>query len=188
MNKGLTFIRIHTYLVLDMKMNEGIHVIRFGSFSGIIVAIEDMLTGADEIAGCYKRVTVQNGEDSVVNFIVSPATYFVNQYMLKTGDAVIGFYDLNAPVPLIYPPQYHAIVMAERILGMNVKADYFNDQLVSSDGLLKLHLHPMTQILLRNGQTYTGNPGNHNLIVVYGPTTRSIPAQTTPYSIIVMCI
>ena len=28
---------------------------------------------------------------------------------------------------------------------------------------------------------------NRNLIVIYGATTKSIPAQTTPYKIIVMC-
>lgn len=30
-------------------------------------------------------------------------------------------------------------------------------------------------------------PGNRNLIVIYGHTTKSIPAKTTPYKIIVLC-
>jgi hypothetical protein len=69
----------------------------------------------------------------------------------------------------------------------NVKLDYFDSQLVSGDGTLKLNISPLTQIILDNGQAFTGNPLNRNLTVVYGPTTRSIPAQTTPYKIIVMC-
>lgn len=36
-------------------------------------------------------------------------------------------------------------------------------------------------------QTFTLNPVNRNLLVVFGPTTMSIPVQTTPYKIIVMC-
>jgi len=36
-------------------------------------------------------------------------------------------------------------------------------------------------------QTFTLNPVNRNLLDVFGPTTMSIPVQTTPYNIIVMC-
>ena len=100
---------------------------------------------------------------------------------------VTGFYDANAPVPMIFPPQFRAIVMARDTQYQNVKVDYFNNQLVSSDNNLKLNIAPWTQIVLENGQAFTRNPANRNLIVVYGATTKSIPAQTTPYKIIVMC-
>ena len=33
--------------------------------------------------------------------------------MVTLGDMVTGFYDANAPVPLIFPPQFRAIVMAK---------------------------------------------------------------------------
>jgi hypothetical protein len=59
--------------------------------------------------------------------------------------------------------------------------------LVSSDGSLRLNISPDNRILLENGQLYNRNPANHYLIVVYGATTRSILAQTTPSQIIVMC-
>lgn len=98
-----------------------------------------------------------------------------------------GFYDEDAPVPLIYPPQYKAIVVAINVQGCSVKVDYFNSQLVSSDGTLKINISPYTQIILENGQAFSGNPANRNLIVIYSPSTKSIPAQTTPYKIIVMC-
>ena len=101
--------------------------------------------------------------------------------------AVTGFYDADAPVPLIFPPQYRAIVMTIDSPYQSVKVDFFNRQLESSDGSLKLNISPSTQILLENGQLFNRNPANRNLIVVYGATTRSIPAQTTPYQIIVMC-
>lgn len=88
---------------------------------------------------------------------------------------------------MIYPPQYRAIVMAIDSQYQNVKVDYFNNQLVSSDNELKLNLAPYTQIVLENGQAFNRYPSNRKLIVLYGATTRSIPAQTTPYKIIVMC-
>jgi hypothetical protein len=159
----------------------------FGSFYGVITMISDILTGDEETAGCNKLMSVRNREGSIVNFVVTPATYFVDHVMVAVGDAVIGFYDANAPVPLIYPPQYRAIVMAKITQNRNVKVDYFNRQLVSSDGTLKLNISPFTQMLLENDQAFTGNHANRNLIVIYGAATMSIPAQTTPYRIIVMC-
>ncbi|HWQ75786.1 MAG TPA: hypothetical protein VN441_10755, partial [Syntrophomonas sp.] len=60
-------------------------------------------------------------------------------------------------------------------------------QLESSDGQLRLNLSPYTVIVLTNGQLFSRYPGNRDLIVIYGPSTRSIPAQTTPYRIIVLC-
>jgi hypothetical protein len=106
---------------------------------------------------------------------------------MRTGDAVTGYYDTSVPVILIYPPQYQALVMAKVSRFQNVKADYFNSELISSDGALQLNISPSTQMILKNDQPFTGDPANRNLIVIYGATTRSIPAQTAPYKIIVLC-
>lgn len=159
----------------------------FEYFYGVITMINDFNTGTGESTGCYKLITVQNREGSIVNFVISPNTYFVDHAMVSVGNAVVGFYDAYAPVPLIFPPQFRAIVMSILIPGQNVKVSYFNEQLVSIDGTLKLNISPFTQVILENDQDFTGNPANHNLVVVYGPTTKSIPAQTTPYKIIVLC-
>ncbi|WP_173918161.1 hypothetical protein [Halobacillus sp. Marseille-Q1614] len=163
-------------------------MIDFRSFSGTVTMISDFAMGPnDEGGGCYKFVTVENEAGAVVHFVVSPATYFVDHAMVHTGDRVTGYYDGNAPVILIYPPQYQALIMVKDSPYQNVKVDDFNSQLVSRDSQLKLNLAPYTQLLLPNGQAFTGNPGNRSLIVIYGPSTKSIPAQTTPYRIIVWC-
>lgn len=175
------------YMEKKFKWIGGIKMTTFGSFYGIITMIDDFSTGTGESIGCYKLMTVQKRDGSIVNFVITPTTYFVDHIMMAVGDIVIGFYDADAPVPLIFPPQFRAIVMSRLVLGQNVKVDYFNEQLVSSDGTLKLNIAPFTQIILENGQVFTRNPANHNLIAVYGATTKSIPAQTTPYRIIVMC-
>lgn len=158
----------------------------FSSYTGVVTQIDDFLTGT-ESSGCYKLVTVQNMEGNTVNSVVTPYTYFVDQAMVSTGDPVIGFYDADLPVPLIYPPQYRAVVMARAEPARNVKVDFFDSRLLSSDGMLQLNIAPYTLVILENEQFFTGSPANRNLIVVYGASTRSIPAQTTPYEIIVMC-
>lgn len=160
----------------------------FQSFRGVVIMINDFLINEKgEGSGCYKIVTLDNGYGAVVNFVVSPNTYFVDHVTLNIGDRVTGFYDGNAPVPLIYPPQFRAIVIARDNRYENVKVDLFNSELVSSDNSLKLNIGPNTKILLTNNQVFTQNPASRNLIVVYGATTKSIPAQTTPSKIIVMC-
>lgn len=163
-------------------------MVNFLFFHGTVTAINDFfVTTNNEEEGCYKLLSVENQNREVVNFVVSPTTYFVNHAIVSVGDRVTGYYDGDAPVPLIYPPQYRALIMVKETPYQNVKVSYFNNQLVSADGQLKLNIAPTTPILLTNGQVFSKNPANRNLIVIYGPTTRSIPAQTTPYQIIVWC-
>ena len=175
---------------MEYKLNRSgeIKMKKFQSFHGVITAIDDFLIDeSGEGTGCYKLMSVQDGYGSIVNFVVSPGTYFVDHEMVAIGDGITGFYDANAPVPLIFPPQFNAIIMVRDTPYQNVKVDYFNNQLVSSDNYLRLNIAPYTRIVLENNQAFNRNPANRNLIVVYGATTKSIPAQTTPYEIIVMC-
>ena len=162
-------------------------MVKFFSFRGTVTSIDEFFSSANEDQGCYTFISVANGAGATVNFVVSPDTYFVDQVMVAVGDQVTGYYDGNAPVPLIYPPQYRALIMVKESPYQNVKVDFFNSQLISSDGQLKLNLSPYTSITLKNGQVFSHSIENRNLIVIYGPTTRSIPAQTSPYRIIVWC-
>lgn len=159
----------------------------FIPFSGRIIEITDFGEMNISQVGCNKLVSVEGSDENIVNFVVTPSTYFVDHVMVKKGDNVTGFYDGNAPVPLIFPPQLRAVVMAKDTEGQNVKVDYFDKNLISSDNQLKLNIDASTQRLLENGQSFNGVLENRNLIVLYGPSTRSIPAQTTPYKVVVMC-
>lgn len=160
----------------------------FAAFSGTVKSIKDFYSGQnDASAGCYKLMSLEDKDKGPVNFVISPETYFVDHEVVEVDDEVTGFYDANAPALLIYPPQYPAIVMAKDTEYQNVTVDYFNNLLINSDGNLKLNIAPSTEVILTNDQPFNRYPGNRNLIVVYGPTTKSIPAQTTPYKIIVHC-
>ncbi|MEH7416435.1 hypothetical protein V7266_14200 [Neobacillus drentensis] len=160
---------------------------KFYSFHGTVTMISDLMGHNGEGDGCRKLISVENGMGTIVNFEISSTTYFVDHVMVAVGDRVTGYYDGNAPALLIYPPQYQALVMVKNSPYQNVKVDYFNSQLESSDGQLRLNVSPYTQVVLKNGQLFTRTPANRDLIVIYGPSTKSIPAQTTPYRIIVLC-
>lgn len=160
---------------------------KFAAFSGMVTRIEDFSPSPNTSVGCYKLMSLESIDKSPVNFVITPETYFVDHEVIKVGDKITGFYDANAPAILIYPPQYPAIVIAKDKEKQNVTVDFFNTQLISSDGNLKLNIAPSTEVILRNDQPFNSYPGNKNLIVVYGPVTMSIPAQTTPYKVIVLC-
>src|SRR5690606_40499398 len=129
----------------------------------------------------------ENGLGGIVNFVVSPSTFIVDHVALEIGDHVTGYYDGDAPAILIYPPQYPALVMVKNSPYQNVKVDYFNQQLVSSDGQLQLNISPFTKMLIRNELSFTISPANRNLLVIYGAGTKCIAAMTSPYRFIVLC-
>lgn len=136
--------------------------------------------------GCTKMMMVRGVYKDIVNFVIQPDTYIIDQTKIKAGMPVKAFYDANAPAVLIYPPQYNAVVIAANV-AQNVVVDWFDKNLINKGQTLKLNISPKTEIVLENGQEFTGSLGNRNLIVMYSATTRSIPAQTTPDKIIVLC-
>jgi hypothetical protein len=158
----------------------------YGHFSGTVTGISDFWAYSGQ-EGCTKLMSLTDGRGSIVNFVIDPDTYFIDREALNIGDAAAGFYDATLPVIMIYPPQYRAAVMAKASPDRSVAVDRFDSRLVSSDGTLKLNVSPFTQIVLENDQPFTGSLEDRDLIVIYGAATRSIPAQTTPDKIIVMC-
>jgi hypothetical protein len=77
--------------------------------------------------------------------------------------------------------------MAKAMPQRQVTVDYFGRDLISSEGDLKLVIGPDTLVVLENAQAFSGSPAGRDLAVVYGPVTRSIPPQTTPYQVVVLC-
>lgn len=161
-------------------------MVQFHSFRGNVIDIQDIGT-EDYGEGCTKMIVLQNEEGTQVHFILMPSTYVVNQDVLMIGDTVTGYYDASVPVIAIYPPQYVALVMVKEHAHRHVKVSYFDSELISQDGQLKLNLQPFTQITTANGQAFSRSVIGRNLVVIYGSSTKSIPAQTIPYRVIVLC-
>ena len=156
------------------------------SFSGVITSIETA-GNMGRYDGCSQVVTVENESGNVMNFFMNADTFVVDYTTLYESLPVTVFYNGNAAAPLIYPPQYVAAVVAPQMEGQMVYVGYFNNVFLSSDQGLKLNLAPSTTVVTQNNQTFLGNPGGHTLVVLYSQTTRSIPPQTTPDKVIVLC-
>lgn len=152
------------------------------------------MDSAEENCNCTAEEEMPDGgiaaeqpQDAIVRMVIGPDTCFVNGVRVYEGMMVTAFYDGNAPTVLIYPPQYRAVTVAEQIPGQNIMMGRFSGSLTAEDRSLKLNLDESVDIISENGQNFYGSLVDRTLIVVYGPTTRSIPPQTTPYQIIVLC-
>lgn len=135
---------------------------------------------------CHQTLTI-NTPDGINNFILSPSTTVVGSTQLRSGMPVAAFYDSSLPVPLIYPPQFQAQIITPLQNDETVMLKFFRRNLTASDNSLRLNLGRNTRILTLNGQRYSCPPGGNFLLVYYSITTRSIPPQTTPRKIIVLC-
>lgn len=154
----------------------------FKSFTGTIKTVTDFEGAKKDL----KYVLVEDEEGREANIIVSKDTYIVNNENIGIGSVITGFYDANKPMIMIYPPQYNAEVVAVFSKHQNIKVDRFDKNLVSSDKSLKLNISKDTKIITEDGKTFKGNLSNKKLVVVYGVSTKSIPAQTAPTQIIVL--
>lgn len=155
--------------------------------TGTITQMQMISANGSGYGGCTQMITVEDAEGGITNFYVNSDTYVVGFETLYESMPVTVFYNGNLPAPLIYPPQFMAAVVAPQVQGQMVAVAYFNNVLMASDQSLKLNLSPATEVVTRNNQTYQGNPGGNTLVVLYSATTRSIPPQTTPEKIIVLC-
>lgn len=135
---------------------------------------------------CQQMLTLFNS-NGITNVIISPDTYVINETRLRPGMTVTAFYDGNAPVPLIFPPQYRALILGRHSPNETMMADYFDRTLTASDQSLKLNIASSTEIVTSNGQVYSCPLFERLLIVYYSVTTRSIPPQTTPRKVIIVC-
>ena len=136
---------------------------------------------------CCNQMIALRTEDGVVNFFITSDTQVINSRMLRRGMRIAAFYDSTLPVPLIFPPQYQAVMIT--VLGRNeqIALNYFDGNLIAADNSLQLNVGRNTVVRTINGQMFTCSLGDRMLLVYYSATTRSIPPQTTPEKIIVLC-
>jgi len=160
---------------------------RFEAVTGTIVDLVPARIGNRRGNGCMLFVTLENEDGNTVNFMMTPATFVVDFETLSVGMRCTFWYAADAPVPLIYPPQYNAVVAAQERNGRFINVGHYNMSLVNEDQTLQLNMDGSVDVRTTNNQYFQGSPANHNLVVIYDTSTRSIPAQTTPEKIYVLC-
>ncbi|MCL2670896.1 MAG: copper amine oxidase N-terminal domain-containing protein [Clostridiales bacterium] len=129
-----------------------------------------------------------DGYTPQVNFLVDANTVLLLNGEPEAGMAVIGFYDSSLPAPMIYPPQYTAVALVDGDVN-GVTIDRFDEQFLSGDGSLLLHVSEETEIVFQDGTAFTGEPSElagRALVVLYDIVTKSMPGQTTPVKIVVL--
>ena len=156
----------------------------YSSFQKVTGIIQNINSGG---ACCMQIISLMTEDQETIDFVVSPDTVIIDCTRLRRGMRVAAFYDRNLPAPAVYPPRYQAELITAVRRDQNVMLSSFDENLVSEDNSLKLNLTPFTNIVTQNGQRFLCSPGNENLLVYYTVSTRSIPAQTTPQKIVVMC-
>ena len=138
-------------------------------------ALDDFdFTGYDELVFCgYGEPTC------ALDNLLASAAYAKEKYHISIRLNTNGLGNL--------PPQYMAQIIT--VLGRDeqVMINEFNRNLVAADNSLQLNIARNTSIETINGQNTSCSPGNQTLLVYYSATTRSIPPQTTPRRIIVLC-
>lgn len=173
-----------------MDYNFGMPPLKRGRFESVTGTIIDMVptrVGNRRANGCMIFVTMEDMDGNTVNFMMTPATFVVDFETLSVGMNCTFWYAADAPVPLIYPPQYNAVAAAQVKNGRFVNVGYYNTSMVNEDQTLQLNVDASVDIRTTNNQYFQGSPANHNLVVVYSSSTRSIPAQTTPEKVYVLC-
>ena len=159
---------------------------------GVVVSINDVYGSDDQMI----RI---EGEYGTTDLRVDFNTFVLGN-PIEIGDEIKGFFPFG-PAIMIYPPQFlaYAIINAEV---ENVRVDRFfvneyTGTLISADGNLELNFTDDTAIQFQDGQDVRENIANINetyeldqellevldgrmMVVVYGPTTRAIPAATIP--------
>lgn len=154
------------------------------NYIGITGIIERMSSMRND---CCNQIITLRTMDGIINFVLSPGTYVVDNTPLRTGMRITAFYDSSLPIPLIYPPQYQAAFIGRTEPSENIMIAWFDRSLLSEENQLKLNIGSRTRVTTANGQRFTCDIGGNLLIIYYGATTRSIPAQTTPDRVIVFC-
>ena len=136
---------------------------------------------------CCSQMVMIRSDDGIVNFVVGAQTQVIDDIQLRVGMRIAAFYDASLPMPLIFPPQYRAQLVT--VIGRNeqVMLNHFDRNLLAADRSLQLNIDRNTDIKTANGQNFSCRPENQVLLVFYTATTRSVPPQTTPRRIIVLC-
>lgn len=167
-----------------MEYRDSGEMVKYQEVRGVITGIDYFYEEDGTTRQGHYFVQVLDQENPST-FYITNDTFYVD-CDLGVGDYVFGYYRADRPMILIYPPRYDIEVVGKVRDGRNVKVDRFNDELVSADGMLKLNISEMTWIANNMGKIYCDNIANKNLLVIYGASTRSIPAITVPSVIIVL--
>ena len=167
--------------------------------SYISVDVTVVKTDSD-VDGIIKTTTDVNNKDdqnNTVNLKITDDTLVYDNLGnkkalsdLTDGSKITVFTGSYEPTPLILPVQYTAnIIIINGDQEGNVNIDtYLADEegYTNAANTLNIATADDTKIVDKNEKEYKGDLDKNDLIVFYGVSTKSIPAQTTPTKVVVL--
>ena len=153
-----------------------------------------------DVDGIIKTTTDVNNKDdqnNTVNLKITDDTLVYDNLGnkkalsdLTDGSKITVFTGSYEPTPLILPVQYTAnviIINGDKEGNVNVDT-YLADEEGYTNAANNLNIAAAddTKIVDKNEKEYKGDLDKNDLIVFYGASTKSIPAQTTPTKVVVL--
>lgn len=155
----------------------------FTAVEGVITEVRPQQAGSDNY---WVSITTDKGGPA--NLVVGKDTFFDKgvKEKLEPGQKVTAFYKSGIPMLMIYPPQIPISLITIPEEHQFVIADVFDKQGINTTRQLQIKPSSSTKIVLEDGSDFRGSLENRKLIVYYGVTTKSIPAQAVPDRIVVL--
>lgn len=160
---------------------------KYQKMEGLVTKIEPYILGEEEIEGCIALIWMEDYDGNIISFVVTPFTFVIDFFTVEVGMEITVFYKSNFPINTLGLPQYSASVIAGELRGRTVSVGHFNHTYLNEDHTLQLNMDESVPVRTNNNQMYFGSVVNQDLVVIYSISTRSIPAQTTPDQIYVLC-
>jgi len=160
------------------------------------VAFEGKVSDITDSDG-YKRISLENENGGIVGNIKQGTTVIDSKDMsykktsdIASGDRLMFIIPGNSPMTASLPPissSVRAIIIEHD--GINVKTAVFDENMTDSENTLKLNIADSTPITHIDGSKVRFTKDdikNKQCLVTYTVSTRSIPAQTTPLSVMIL--
>jgi len=166
----------------------------YAYIEGTVKDINDCVGADGEIIEGKQIISVVKDE-SEWTVIIDIGTYFItvgstDRKAMSIGDSIRVFYNIKAPMLMIYPPQikaeFAALNLDEKYF---IMIDRFDENFLNSKNTFIINVEDTPEIIFEDGIKFEGKSEdltNRKLVVIYSAATRSMPAKTTPEKIIVM--
>ena len=158
------------------------------------LSITGVVAGMEERDG-LRRIEIEDMDGNPAILVLNDETVFPFSTDFAVGDEVTGWFEANAPMIMIWPPEYSIAVLASRMGDdRNIKVDRFNASelshekyYISQDEMFMFSTDDNTEIILADGEDFKdGLLEGRRIVVIYGRSTRSIPEQATADKLIVL--
>lgn len=184
-------------MVLNGEETDAAAPVETASYISVDVTVVKTDSDVDGIIKTTTDVNNKDDQNNTVNLKITDDTLVYDNWGnkkalsdLTAGSKITVFTGSYEPTPLILPVQYTAnVIIINGDKEGNVNADtYLADEegYTNVANTLKIAAADDTKIVDKNEKEYKGDLDKNDLIVFYGVSTKSIPAQTTPTKVVVL--